>query len=467
MTRKAYAIIAVLFTLSLQGCSFAPQYLRPEMPVADSLPAVRNSGDTGQIDKDGADLGWRDFFTDPALQQLIATALDNNRDLRQSALAVESYQAQYRIQRSALLPSVSGTGSGAKQRAYSGGRHLTAEYSSASVGVTAYELDFFGRIKNLEKNALEQYLAMEEAHRSVRLSLVAEVARAYLTLLADREMLTITEATLKNEEDSYRLVEQRAREGVATQLALAQARIGVETARVNLAIFRRQVGQDLNNLTLLCGASLPMLSEEPAALSDRDPFPGLVVPISSQALLQRPDILAAEHELKGANASIGAARAAFFPSISLTANGGVMSGELSDLFAGSAGIWLFSPSITVPIFTAGRLEAQLDVATIRKEISIAKYEKTIQTAFREVADALVALDTYAEQLTAQQANLKANEEYYSTARDRYQEGLDSSLTLLDAQRSLFDARRAYVSLRLAQQVNQVNMYKVLGGGWKE
>ncbi len=469
MSRKTSITTAVLLALFLQGCSLAPEYLRPALPVAGSLPEVdgKRIGDARQMDKDGAELGWREYFVDPALRQLIATALDNNRDLRQAALTVESYQAQYRIQRAALLPSVTGAGSGAKQRAYSGGRHLTTEYYSASVGVTAYELDFFGRVKNLEENALEQYLALGETHRGARLSLVAEVARAYLTLLADREMLSITEETLKNEEESYRLVEQRASEGVSTQLALAQARIGVETARVNLAVFRRQVGQDQNNLTLLCGASPAVLPEAPATLSDRDPFPGLKAPLSSQVLLQRPDILAAEHELKGANASIGAARAAFFPSIGLTVSGGVTSGELSDLFAGSAGTWLFSPSITVPIFTAGRLEAQLDVAEIRKEISVAKYEKTIQNAFREVADALIALGTYSEQLTAQKANLQANLDYYATAKDRYREGLDSSLTLLDAQRSLFDARRAYVSLRLAQQVNQVNLYKVLGGGWQE
>jgi len=457
----------VLFTVFLKSCSFAPEYLRPEMPVADSFPAATKPGDGRQQALDAADIGWRDYFVDSALQQLIAAALANNRDLRQSALAVESYQAQYRIQRSALLPTVSGGGSGTKQRAYSyGGNHVTSEYYSLSAGVTAYELDFFGRVKNLKENALEQYLAMEEAHRSVRLSLVAEVARAYLTLLADREMLAITEDTLRNEEESYQLVEQRAKEGVSTQLALAQARIGLETARVDLALYRRQVGLDLNSLSLLTGAEMPVLPEA-SAISDRQPFPSLSGQISSRVLLQRPDILAAEHELKGANANIGAARAAFFPSVSLTANAGVMSGGLSDLFDGSSGTWLFSPSITLPIFTAGRLDAQLDVAKIRKEISVANYEKAIQTAFREVADALVALDTYREQLSAQKANLQANQDYYATARDRYQEGLDSSLTLLDAQRSLFDARRAYVSLRLAQQVNQVNLYKVLGGGWKE
>lgn len=471
MHLKAPQLAAALVLLVVQGCALAPAYLRPEMPVADTF-ATRETGPELPVSRqqpaeDATEMGWRDYFADPALQNLITAALAGNRDLRAAALTVESFQAQYRIQRAALLPSIGGSGTAAKQRTFSGGKMVTTESYSLSVGMTAYELDFFGRVKNLKDDALEQYLALEETYRSARLSLVAEVAKAYLTLLADREIQAITEDTLRNEEKSYSLVEQRTTEGVSTQLALAQARIGLETAKVNLAIFRRLVAQDLNNLALLCGAAQPQLAVTASSLGDRQPFPRLSGRLSSEVLLQRPDVLAAEHELKGAHANIGAARAAFFPSISLTANAGAISGDLAKLFDGNSGTWLFAPTITLPIFTAGRLAAQLDIAAIRREIAVAGYEQTIQTAFREVADALIARDTYQEQLTAQKANLQANQDYYTMARARYQEGLDSSLTLLDAQRSLYAARQGYVSLRLAQLVNEVDLYKVLGGGWKE
>lgn len=461
-TQKIAAGLLLLF--ALQGCSLAPQYLQPEMPPVVGLP---ESSIGGQQAQGQVEPGWRDYFTDYRLQQLIVEALANNRDLRQTALNVESFQAQYRIQRAALFPSVSAGGSAGKQRAYAAGRHVTAESYAVSVGVTAYELDFFGRVKNLQDDALEQYLSLEETYRSARISLVSEVARAYLTYLADRELLAITEDTFLNQEESYRLVELRTREGIANQLALAQSRTALETARANLALYRRQIAQDLHNLALLTGGPAPDLSADTTPLSDRQPFPVFLQPVSSEVLLQRPDILAAEHALKGANANIGAARAAFFPAISLTASAGLASGELTDLFDGSAGTWLFSPSVTLPIFTAGRLEAQLDVAEIRKDSAIARYEGSIQTAFREAADALVAEDTYREQLAAQKANLQANQEYYTTAGQRYQEGLDSHLTLLDAQRSLYTARQSYIGLQLAQLVNQVNLYKVFGGGLAE
>ena len=469
MSLKTRQLATGLLFLLLQGCSLAPAYLRPAMPVTDTFPAQQTQSVPSASDeeKSAAEIGWRDFFSDPAMQQLITAALANNRDLRQSALAVETYQAQYRIQRAALLPTVNANVSGGKLRTQSGENMVTVETYSATVGITAYELDFFGRVRNLKDNALEQFLAMEETQKSARLSLVAEVARAYLTLLADREILAITEETLHNEEKSYALVEQRANEGIATQLALAQSRTGLETARANLAIYRRQVGQDMNNLVMLVGGPMPNMDADTPALGTQQPFPGLPAAISSEVLLQRPDILAAEHILMGAHASIGSARAAFFPAISLTANAGVMSAELGDLFDGGFGIWTFSPSISLPIFTAGRLQAQLDVATLRKESSIAGYEKAIQNAFREVADALVAQDTYGDQLTAQQANLEANRDYYTIARNRYEQGLDNYLTMLDAQRSLYSARQQFVSTKLAQLVNQVNLYKALGGGWKD
>ena len=465
---KKHLAIGVLL-LMLGGCTLAPRYHRPDLPVAEILPDAKQSNAPATTKETviDAELGWRDFFVDPQLQLLIQTAFANNRDLRTSALNIESYQAQYRIQRSALFPSINGEGGGSKQRTLSGGNYVTAETYSASVGVTAYELDLFGRVRSLKDKALEQYLAMEETYRSNRISLVAEVTTAYLTWLADRELLIVTEDTKKTEEESFHLIEQRTREGLATQLDLAQARTSLETAKANLAKYNRQVAQDLNNLTLLLGAPLPVSLAPKKSLGEQMALAAVPPQLASQVLLQRPDIIAAEHQLKGAHAQIGAARAAFFPSISLTANAGKISGELSDLFDSNSGSWLFAPSVNLPIFNAGRLEAELDVAKISKELSVAQYEKAIQTAFREIADALVACETYREQLVAQKANLMANHEYYVLAKDRYLQGVDSFLTLLDAQRSFYNARQLYLNLQLAQQVNQVAVYKVLGGGWKE
>lgn len=463
-------IVAGAMLLFLNGCALAPHYQRPDLPVAQKLPdalADRKSPMGKAEATIQAEWGWRDFFTDPFLQQLIQSALKNNRDLRESTLRIQAYQAQYRIERAALFPFINGSGSGSKQRTLGGDNYVTTETYGVSVGITAYELDLFGRIRSLKDKALEQYLAMEATHRSNHISLVAEVATAYLTLQADRELLTVTEDTRQNEEASFRLIEQRMQQGLATQLDLAQARTSLETAKANLARYQRQVAQDINNLTLLTGSATPVNFGVKQSLGEQMQIAAVPKALSSRVLLQRPDIMAAEHELKGANAQIGAARAAFFPAISLTASAGKISGDLSDLFDGNSGSWLFSPAISLPIFTGGKLEAELDVAKISKEITVARYEKTIQTAFREVADALVASETYHDQMIAQEANLIANQEYYSLAKDRYLQGVDSFLTLLDAQRSLYSARQNFLNLQLAQQVNQVTVYKVLGGGWKE
>lgn len=464
-----YMATAVLLGV-LGGCTLTPTYQRPELPVADQLPvgpSTPGKETAKPIEVIEAELGWRDFFVDPQLQQLISTALANNRDLRTSALTIEAYQAQYRIQRSALLPTIAADGFGSKQRTLGNGGYASSETYSASVGLTAYELDLFGRVRSLNDQALEQYLAMEATHKSNRISLVAQVATAYLSWLADRELLAITEDTRRIEEESFTLIAQRTQEGLATQLDLAQARTSLETAKANLAKYQRQVAQDLNSLTLLIGAPLPANLAETKSLDGQMALSAVPSRLSSQVLLQRPDIITAEHQLLSAHAQIGAARAAFFPTISLTATAGKISSELSDLFDSGSGSWLFSPSVSLPIFTAGRLAAELDVAKISKDISVATYEKAIQTAFREVADALVASETYRDQLVAQKANLEANQEYYALAKNRYQQGLDSFLTLLDAQRSLYTARQLYLNLQLAQQVNQVLVYKTLGGGWQE
>jgi multidrug efflux system outer membrane protein len=459
--------IAGLFLLNfaLAGCSLAPHFLRPEMPVPPAFPVGGKNGAAGQDVSAIAQIPWRNYFSDPTLQQLIATALENNRDLRQTALAVKSYQAQYRIARSAQWPTVMAGASGVKQRAFSSGVYQDAEGYSASVGITAFELDFFNRLGDQKEDAWQQYLAMEENQRAVRISLIAEVARAYLTLLADRESLMISRDTLAQEEKFTALTELQEQEGIVSKLVLVQARTVRETARANLAMSERLVAQDQNALALLVGAPLPSLPD--SLLKEQELFPEENVPLSSQVLLQRPDITAAEHQLRGAYAAIGAARAAFFPSISLTANAGYTSNQLSGLFDSASGVWLFSPSINLPIFTAGRLSAQLDVATLRRDSLIAAYEKAIQSAFREVADALVARDSYRQQADAQEKIVQSAGEYYQLALERYQQGLDNYLTLLDAQRTLFSARQNLVSVRLARMANQVDLYKALGGGLAE
>lgn len=472
MNNRYKKLAAAMALLALSGCAMTPQYLRPEMPVADTFASSHitqsPTSEAGVPEYNVSELGWREVFTDPVLQKYIAAALTNNRDLRETALNVEAYQAQYRIQRSAQIPDVTAEGSGTKQRTLSGSAYSTSESYSLAIGTTSYELDLYGRIRSLKDQALEQYLAMEETQKSTTISLIAEVAKGYLTLLTDRELLAISKETLQVEEDSYKLVQQRVTAGIANELELAQARTSLESVKANLAMYKRLVAQDLNYLNLLTGTALPDgLAKEGALLSTTEPISIMPQTLSSKVLLNRPDIMAAEHELKGANANIGAARAAFFPTVSLTAGTGVISSDLTDLFDGGSGSWIFSPSISVPIFTAGKLKAELDVAKIQKEIYVARYEKAIQTAFQEVSDSLVAIETYEEQLVAQKANLEANEQYFRLAKSRYQEGVDSFLTLLDAQRSLYSSKQEYLTVKLAQLENQVVFYKVLGGGWKE
>jgi len=471
MQQMKYLVVGAAL-LAMGGCSLAPVYQRPEMAVGETfadryLQEVPET-EAARRESGAAETGWQEVFTDPVLQRLIATALQHNRDLRETALNVERYQAQYRIRRSAELPAVSADGYASRQRTLNGTGFSTGETYSLQLGVTAYELDFFGRIGSLKDQALEQYLAMTETEKSVTLSLVAEVARAYLSWLADRELLRISLDTERLEEESYELVRQRMESGVASELDLAQARSSLEGVRAALAGYRRLVAEQYHYLQLLTGDSLSetMLPED-GLLSEVQPLAVLPPSLSSQVLLQRPDIMAAEHELKAANANIGAARAAFFPTVSLTAAAGVISTELSGLFDGGSGSWLFSPAVSVPIFTAGRLQAELDVAEIEKQRYVVRYEQAIQNGFREVSDGLVAVATYAEQLQARQGNLEASEQYFRHARNRYQMGVDSFLTLLDAQRSLYSSRQAYLDVKLAQLENQIDLYKALGGGWRE
>ncbi|MGA6106794.1 AdeC/AdeK/OprM family multidrug efflux complex outer membrane factor [Pseudomonas solani] len=470
--RQSLLSLAVASVL-LGGCSLIPDYQRPEAPVDGAWPlgeAYTANASGAQTTTAAVDLGWREFFKDQALQRLVETALANNRDLRVAALNIDAYRAQYRIQRSELFPSISADGSGTRQRLpadlSSSGRATTSGQYSATVGVSAWEIDFFGRLRSLNEQTLEQYFASEEARRSTQISLVASVANAYLTLQADQALLKLTRDTLKTYQESFALTQRSFDVGVADALALSQARTAVESAQVTLAQYSRLVAQDRNALALLLGGGVPGDLPQGEVLGD-DQLAEVPAGLPSELLQRRPDVLQAEHQLKAANASIGAARAAFFPSISLTANAGTKSAELSGLFDGGSGSWLFQPQINLPIFTAGRLKANLDYAEVQKDIQVAQYEKAIQTAFQEVADGLAARTTFEEQLTAQRNLVRTSEDYYRLAERRYRTGVDSYLTLLDAQRQLFSARQQLISDRLNQLTSEVNLYKALGGGWNE
>ncbi|MGF6127583.1 multidrug efflux system outer membrane protein [Pseudomonas frederiksbergensis] len=466
MSKSPMSLAAVAFVLG--GCSLIPDYQRPAAPVAPQYPQSAAYA-PAQADGNAAEQGWRDQFRDPALQQLIQSALSNNRDLRVAALNVEAYRAQYQIQRADLYPAVSASGSGTRQRTPAKlsptGEAVTSGSYSAGLGISAYELDLFGRIRSLSQEAMQVYLSSEEARRSTQLSLVANVATAYLTWRADQELLVLTQDTLKSYEESLRLTTRSNAVGVASALDVSQARTTVEGARANLAKFQRQVAQDLNGLTLLVGTSVP--DNLPGLPLASDLLTEIPAGLPSDLLQRRPDILQAEYLLKSANADIGAARAAFFPSITLTANAGSSSSQLSGLFKGGSGTWLFQPQINLPIFNAGSLRASLDYSKIQKDIRVSQYEKSIQSAFQEVSDGLAARKTYSEQLTAQRDLVQANQDYYRLAERRYRIGVDNNLTFLDAQRSLFSAQQTLITDRLAQLTSEVGLYKALGGGWAE
>ncbi|MCY1405109.1 Multidrug/solvent efflux pump outer membrane protein MepC [compost metagenome] len=468
MSKSLLSLAVTAFILG--GCSLIPDYQTPESPVAAQWPQGPAYSPTESAEVAAAEQGWRQFFHDPALQQLIQTALVNNRDLRVAALNIDAYRAQYRIQRADLFPAVSANGSGSRQRmpanmSQTGESSISSQYS-ATLGVSAYELDLFGRVRSLTEQQLEIYLSSEEARRSTQISLVASVANAYFTWQADQALLKLTEDTLKTYEESYQLTLRSNEVGVASALDLSQARTSVEGARVKLAQFQRQVAQDLNSLTVLLGTGVP--ANLPAAQKlDSDLLAEVPAGLPSDLLQRRPDIQEAEHLLKAANANIGAARAAFFPSISLTANAGTISPDMGGLFKGGSGTWLFQPQINLPIFNAGALRASLDYSKIQKDINVAKYEKTIQTAFQEVSDGLAARKTFNEQLQAQRDLVSANQDYYRLAERRYRIGVDSNLTFLDAQRQLFNSQQSLITDRLSQLVSEVNLYKALGGGWYE
>lgn len=471
LTLRNALTVAVMAALS--GCvNLAPDYQRPDSPVSQNWPSGVSTprGADARADRLAADIGWRDYFVDERLQRTIEAALANNRDLRVAALNVEMARAQYRIQRADQLPTINGVVQENAQRLPGDLRGVSPSISrqyTVGLSISSYEVDFWSRVQNLKRQALEEYLASEEGRRSAQISLVAEVANAWLSLAADRELLQLAKNTSASQQQSYDLVRRRFSVGVASDLDVSQARSSVETAKLDVARYTAQVAEDENALRLLVGKELSPELLPAKGLPTQAVLRGVPVGVDSDVLLQRPDILRAEHLLKGANANIGAARAAFFPSITLTANGGTSSDQLDRLFRSGSGLWGFAPQISIPIFDTGRNRATLDVAKLQRDINIAQYEKAIQSAFREVSDALAQRNTIGDRMMAQTALVETNGKSYRLSTARFKAGVDSYLNVLDSQRSLYGAQQGLIGTRLAQQANLVSLYKVLGGGWRE
>lgn len=466
------------------GCTLIPRYERPPPPVPQSFPEVVLPGSPAAVSVEAVEataavtaetaaadaIAWQDYFADARLREVIALALVNNRDLRVAALNIERARAQHRIRRADLFPAIGATGSQNAQRlpgdlTASGESDVSRVYS-ATVGFAAYELDFFGRIRSLKAEALEAYLGTEEARRSAQISLVAEVATNWLTLAADRERLALARRTFEARQKSHDLTRRSFEAGAVTALDLHQAQTLMEAARADAARYAARVAQDGNALALVAGAPVPAELLPDTLTGSVSAVAQLPAGVPSEVLVRRPDILQAERSLRAANASIGAARAAFFPRITLTAAAGSASSTLDGLFDSGSGTWSFLPQIRIPIFEAGRLMASLDVAEVQRDINIAQYEKAIQSAFREVADALAERATLAEQLDARGKLLEATQASFRLSEARYKGGVDSYLGLLDAQRTLYAAELDLIDVRLADAANRVALYKALGGGWQ-
>jgi len=473
MSRSILTPLALAVSTLLAGCSLMPAYERPAAPVPAQFDGAGAQADAQSVPV--ADIGWRAVFTDPKLQQVIELALDNNRDLRVAALNIDQAWAQYRVQRADLAPGVdlggSGNGSRTPGDLSATGQPLVAHSYSATLGISAYELDLFGRVRSLKEQALQQFLSTTEAQRSTHISLIAQVATAYLTLAADQDLLRLAQDTLTSQGESYRLQQRSFELGAASALTLRQAQTTVESARVDVERYTAQVAQDRNALRLLAGTEVPSdllpTALPDSASADANILASIPAGLPSELLQRRPDILQAERTLQAANANIGAARAAFYPSISLTASAGSASAGLSGLFKGGSGSWSFAPSISLPIFDGGRNRANLDVAKVQRDIDVATYEKAIQTAFREVSDALAERGTLGRQLQAQQALVDASADSYRLSQARFERGVDSYLGALDAQRTLYSAEQTLIDTRLSRFTNLVTFYKALGGGWVE
>lgn len=482
--RPTATVLAAL--LSLAGCSLTPVYQRPELAVPASLPVPAPAAAATAV----SELPWRSYFPDERLQQLIALSIEGNRDLRVAALNIEQLRAAYQIQQADRFPTLNGVVNGSRQPSTIAPYSLVSSVQ-AGVSVSAFELDLFGRVKALSEAAGAQVMASEAARKATHISLVASVANTYYALWADRWQLALAEQTLATRESSLKLLQLKFDNGVLNELDLRSGQSLVEAARVTRAQAQRQFAFDASALDVLLGQSTPakLLPPEvdaaaltPTTASGKAPadsqaagqqitatlWPGLSelpVGVSSDVLLQRPDIVQAEQQLISANANIGAARAARFPRISLTASAGVVSDSLSGLFGDGRSAWSFAPALSVPLFDAGRGQAGVDTAVVKRDIAVAQYDKAVQAAFKDVADALVSRRSYADQAQAQLAQAQAEAARLRLSTLRYDTGVASQLDLLDAQRSLFAAQQALIAAQLARQQAHIGVYKALGGGW--
>jgi NodT family efflux transporter outer membrane factor (OMF) lipoprotein len=470
MNRKLFLLSTLAAAALLGGCAnLAPVYTRPAAPVASNWPvAASSAGAPASAPALAAQTGWRDVVSDAGLRATIEQALANNRSLRATLLAIQQARATYQIQEAAQLPTVNAQASFSASRtpaqASSSGAVVNTRSLAAGLGAASYELDFFARVQNLKDAALQAYLQTEEAARSAQIALVAEVSTAWLTLAADQDLQALAQATLQSQQDSFAMTKRRVELGADSELTLLQAQTTVDAARRDAAAYEAQVRQDRNALDLLVGGTLAAAQlPQPGAAAKATQLVAVPAELPSSLLQRRPDVLAAEHQLKAAHADIGAARAALFPSISLTAQAGTASSSLGELFRGGA--WTFSPSVSWPIFDGGSRRAAVTVAEVTSDIRLAGYEYAVQTAFREVADALAIRASLDARLSAQQALGSATQRSLELAQQRYRGGADSYLAVLDAQRTAYAARQSLISLQLTEQINRVTLFKVLGGGW--
>lgn len=494
-TNMALLLGLMLMLFALGACTMAPRYERPEPSVQDTFPEYHEYKGVGmdgkvvspspqvkkadQVEPEKAEddrpgpgnIPWREFYTDPNMQKFIEQALENNRDLRQAFMNVELTRAMYQIQRSELLPDIAVGGAAANQRSRTFQEPMmpastVSRRYSLSVGITSYELDIFGRVRSLKDAALESYLASEHAAYGAQITIVSEVASLYLQLVAYKEQYELTKSTYSSRMESYNMVEAMYKQGLASQLTVNQAKYAVEEARVNAVSLYTTVLQMENAMAMLIGGPMPEGVVIPDRLADVQSLKSLPEGLPSYMLERRPDILQAEHNLKALNANIGAARASFFPSISLTTSLGFISADADDLFKKDSRTWNFTPQVGLPIFTGGKLVANLEASTIQRDMAIAGYEKAIQSAFREVSDALVQRSTIAEQLEATKSLRDASKQSYDISNVRYEIGVDSFMNVLDAQRMLFSSEQAYINSQLQREINTINLYKSLGGGWE-
>lgn len=465
---KYSTLTTLAASLTLAGCmNLAPAYDTPAAPVPDTVstdaaadPAVASAESLSQAQA----LTW---VQAPALQQVLALALSHNRDLKIAWANIEKARAQYGVQRADQLPTIAASGQASRSRTSTGNAAITSSQLNAQIGFTSYELDLWGRVRNLNDAALQQFLQTTVNQRSVEITLLADVANAWLTLAANQARLQLAQDTLSARRKAFELTQRMHALGATSGLVLAQNQTTVDSARADVAAYASQVEQGRNALQLLVGGPLPAALLPPPLDNAMPPSAALLAlptPLPSSLLLARPDILAAEHSLRAATANIGAARAALFPSISLTAAAGSASRELSGLFDSGSGTWSFAPQIRLPIFDGGRNRANVRIAEANQQLALAQYEKTVQTAFREVADALAERAHWSERLDAQSSLVAATQQALTLSQARFKAGADDYLSVLDAQRSLYAAQQTHITLRLAEQVNRITLYKVLGGG---